>query len=84
MKIKNLFAWNIVDKKIDEDIMLLRLKRNRKLKKILTWTATLKPLPEKYGCAYVVDDNGLKNDVSRLCDIIIARCKENEKNIARP
>ena len=34
MKIKNLFAWNIVDKKIDEDIMLLRLKRNRKLKKI--------------------------------------------------
>ena len=34
MKIKNLLAWNIVDKKIDEDIMLLRLKRNRKLKKI--------------------------------------------------
>tara|TARA_R100000008_G_scaffold1514_1_gene1263 strand:- start:1 stop:186 length:186 start_codon:yes stop_codon:yes gene_type:complete len=51
---------------------------------VLTWTATLKPLPEKYGCAYVVDDNGLKNDVSRLCDIIIARCKENEKAIARP
>jgi len=34
MKIKNLLAWNVVDKKIDEDIMLLRLKRNRKLKKI--------------------------------------------------
>jgi len=34
MKIKNLLVWNIVDKKIDEDIMLLRLKRNRKLKKI--------------------------------------------------
>ena len=49
---------------------------------VLTWAATLKPLPEKYGCAYVVDDNGLKNDVSRLCDIIIARCKENEKAIA--
>ena len=46
---------------------------------VLTWAATLNPLPEKYGCAYVVDDNGLKNDISRLCDIIIARCKENNK-----